>query len=87
MTVKDLIEKLQSLDQELPVFVNGYEGGCDDLTDLKEIEVVRDVNSEKKWYYGSHEKIKDLHEDVIKMFAKKGKHPVKGVIFQAARNK
>jgi hypothetical protein len=80
MTVQELIEKLQSLDQELPVFIDGYEGGCNDLTDLVNIEVVRDVNTE--WYYGSHEKIKDLHEDVIEMFAKKGKLRVKGVIFK-----
>jgi len=78
MTVKELIEKLQSLDQELPVFIDGYEGGCNDLTDLINIEVVRDVNTE--WYYGSHEKIKDLHDDVIETFAKNGKLPVKGVI-------
>jgi hypothetical protein len=78
MTVKELIEKLQSLDQELPVFINGYEGGCNDLTDLEEIEVVKNVNT--AWYYGSHEKINDLHEEVIETFAKKGKHPVKGVI-------
>ena len=86
MTVKELIEKLQSLEPELPIFVNGYEGGCDDLTDIKEIEVVRDVNSAKKWYYGSHEKISDLHEDVIETFVKKGKLRVKGLIFQAPRN-
>ena len=80
MTVKELIEKLQSLDQELPVFINGYEGGCNDLSDVEDIEVVRDVNTE--WYYGSHEKIKDLHADVIEMFARKGKLRVKGVIFK-----
>jgi hypothetical protein len=78
MTVKELIEKLQSLDQELPVFIDGYEGGCNDLTDLENIEVVKDVNT--KWYYGSHEKINDLHEEVLEKFVKKGKHPVKGVI-------
>jgi hypothetical protein len=78
MTIKELIEKLQSLDQELPVFINGYEGGCNDLTDLEEIEVVKNVNT--AWYYGSHEKINDLHEEVIETFAKKGKLPVKGII-------
>ena len=41
MTVQELIEKLQSLDQELPVFIDGYEGGCNDLTDLVNIEVVQ----------------------------------------------
>ena len=78
MTVKELIEKLQTLDQEMPVFINGYEGGYDDLTDLANIEVVKDVNTQ--WYYGSHEKIDDLHEDVLETFTKNGKLRVKGVI-------
>lgn len=80
MTVKELIEKLQTLDPETSVFIDGYEGGCNDLTDLESIEVVKNVNT--KWYYGSHEKINDLPEDVIEMFAKKGKLRVKGVIFK-----
>jgi hypothetical protein len=78
VTVKELIEKLQTLDQEMPVFINGYEGGYDDLTDLANIEVVKDVNTQ--WYYGSHEKIDDLHEDVLETFTKNGKLRVKGVI-------
>ena len=78
MTVKELIEKLQTLDQEMPVFINGYEGGYDDLTDLTNIEVVKNVNTQ--WYYGSHEKIDDLHEDVLETFTKNGKLRVKGVI-------
>ena len=78
MTVKELIEKLQTLDQEMPVFINGYEGGYDDLTDLANIEVVKNVNTQ--WYYGSHEKIDDLHEDVLETFTKNGKLRVKGVI-------
>jgi hypothetical protein len=80
MTVQELIEKLQFLDPELSVFIDGYEGGCNDLSEVEDIEVIREVN--EKWYYGSHEKIKDLHEDVIEMFAKKGKLRVKGVIFK-----
>jgi hypothetical protein len=78
VTVKELIEKLQTLDQEMPVFINGYEGGYDDLTDLTNIEVVKNVNTQ--WYYGSHEKIDDLHEDVLETFTKNGKLRVKGVI-------
>ena len=78
MTVKELIEKLQTLDQEMPVFINGYEGGYDDLTDLANIEVVKNVNTQ--WYYGSHEKIDDLHEEVLETFTKNGKLRVKGVI-------
>jgi hypothetical protein len=78
VTVKELIEKLQTLDQEMPVFINGYEGGYDDLTDLANIEVVKNVNTQ--WYYGSHEKIDDLHEDVLETSTKNGKLRVKGVI-------
>ena len=78
MTVKELIEKLKTLDQEMPVFINGYEGGYDDLTDLANIEVVKNVNTQ--WYYGSHEKIDDLHEEVLETFTKNGKLRVKGVI-------
>lgn len=78
MTVKELIEKLKTLDQEMPVFINGYEGGYDDLTDLTNIEVIKDVNTQ--WYYGSHEKIDDLHEEVLETFTKNGKLRVKGVI-------
>jgi hypothetical protein len=32
MIVKELIEQLQQLDPELLVFVDGYEGGYDDVT-------------------------------------------------------
>jgi hypothetical protein len=80
MTVRviDLIEKLQTLDPELPVFVDGYEGGCNDISHVTEIEVVRNVNSE--WYYGAHEKVRDLHEKVIREFEEKGKLPTKGVL-------
>jgi hypothetical protein len=78
VTVKELIEKLKTLDQEMPVFINGYEGGYDDLTDLTNIEVIKDVNTQ--WYYGSHEKIDDLHEEVLETFTKNGKLRVKGVI-------
>ena len=78
MIVKELIEKLQELDPNLPVLVDGYEGGCNDATDLVEIEVIRDVNVE--WYYGAHEKVKLLHENVIEEFAKDQKFPSRGVL-------
>ena len=78
MIVKELIEKLQELDPNLPVLVDGYEGGCNDLKELSEIEVIRDVNTQ--WYYGTHEKVKSLHKNVIEEFAKKEKFPSRGVL-------
>ena len=53
MTVKELIEKLQTLDPELHVFVSGYEGGYEDvgISPIKEIA----LNYHTEWYYGKHE--------------------------------
>ena len=54
MTVKELIEQLQTLDPDLHVFVRGYEGGYDyagPVTDPNEFAL--DFHDE--WYYGNHE--------------------------------
>lgn len=54
MKISELIEKLSSLDPNLEIFVEGYEGGCDDISDSFVIEtVLKNVNT--KWYYGPHE--------------------------------
>ena len=54
MTVGELIEKLQTLDPTLEVFIHGYEGGYADVNTEFEIETFRkNVNTE--WYYGPHE--------------------------------
>ena len=34
MTVKELIEQLQTLDPDLHVFTNGYEGGYEDVVSV-----------------------------------------------------
>jgi hypothetical protein len=61
MKVKELIEKLSKLDQESNVFISGYEGGYNDVTDCSEsVEIVRDVHEE--WYYGKHELRLDLSD-------------------------
>lgn len=54
MKVKELIEKLQTVDPDLYVFVKGYEGGYDYISfdpEVKDIEL--DVHEE--WYYGRHD--------------------------------
>ena len=54
MTVKELIEKLQTLDPNLRVFVSGYEGGYDDAAIPNNImDIALDYHDE--WYYGKHE--------------------------------
>ena len=54
MTVKELIEKLQTLDPDLHVFVRGYEGGYDDVGPITPPnDFALDFHDE--WYYGKHE--------------------------------
>lgn len=53
MTVKELIEHLQTKPQHLRVVIPGYEEGVKDITRIDEKNVVLNVNSE--WYFGPHE--------------------------------
>ena len=53
MTVKQLINNLSKLPEELPVLVDGYEGGLDDVTGTKITRIDFDANDE--WWYGHHE--------------------------------
>ena len=55
MLIKTLIKRLEKLDGSLPVIVDGYEGGVDDVTKIKKVKMVRNVNTE--WYYGKHEEV------------------------------
>jgi hypothetical protein len=65
MTVKQLIEHLQTLDPELRVFSRGYEGGLDDVNGTSSIiDVELNVNSE--WYYGKHEETHKPTETAVK---------------------
>jgi len=61
MTVKELIEKLKTLDPELYVFVPGYEGGFHyaGFSDIKNIC----LNVNEEWYYGPHELTEHIHEE------------------------
>ena len=58
MTVAELIAELRKYPADLQVYISGYEGGVDDVTDLVPVRVQRDVNTES--YYGRHE---DLYDD------------------------
>ena len=54
MTVKELIEHLQTLDPEIRVFTEGYEGGYNDVKIGGPFEIALDVYHD--WWYGKHEK-------------------------------
>ena len=54
MKIKELIGKLQMLDPDLEVLVEGYEAHYDSpvISEICEF----DPNVHEEWYYGSHEK-------------------------------
>ena len=54
MKIKELIEKLQEYDGDLEVYVNGYEGGVNSLTNIGDpVTIALNVND--VWFYGDHE--------------------------------
>mgnify|MGYP003335212120 CR=1 FL=1 len=55
MNVKQLIEKLQTLDPELMVVVSGYEAGVNEANIVEVTKIALNVNT--SWYYGEHEEI------------------------------
>ena len=58
ITVKELIEKLQTVDPDLVVLVPGYEGGFREAVFSSHvIKLQKDRNDE--WYYGPHAEIFD----------------------------
>lgn len=65
MTVQELIQMLATLDPTLPVVVAGYERGFNDITQIKPVEVVLNVNEE--WYYGSHDIPQNIDSDVSQL--------------------
>ena len=54
MKIRELIKELEQLDQDLEVFVDGYEADYDtpSISGVYEFEV--NVNDE--WYYGKHKR-------------------------------
>jgi hypothetical protein len=51
--LKDLLVLLSQLPLEADVVVKGYEGGLDDVVEVKLAKTKRNVHNE--WYYGRHE--------------------------------
>lgn len=60
MFVAELIAKLLEFPQDLPVVVDGYEDGLDDIDTVELVDMGKDDNwdSERNdkitWYYGKH---------------------------------
>lgn len=78
MKVKELIAKLQEFDGEMEVFVSGYEGGCQDPSNIEKIKIKRDENK-KIGCYGRHQELYDWEDkEDIEEWIKEG-----GVISEA----
>lgn len=55
MTVEKLIKELQQFPKETKVVIVGYEGGYNEVTSVKFIKLKLWVNSDREWWYGSHD--------------------------------
>ncbi len=53
MKAKDLLALLSQMPADADVVVKGYEGGVDDVVNVKLVKIKKDVHIE--WYYGRHE--------------------------------
>lgn len=53
MTVRELIERLQKVDPDLTVTVDGYEGGVSETINIEIVHVATNVNTHI--YLGEHE--------------------------------
>ena len=63
MTVRELIEQLQKLDQDKMIVISGYEGGCDFPNHTAQVKVNLNVNTE--WYYGKHEYVLPTYDEYV----------------------
>lgn len=50
MKVRELISLLQSVDQDLPVMVRGYEDGVNDGLEIRRVRISKNQNTH--WYDG-----------------------------------
>jgi hypothetical protein len=53
MKVSDLLTLLSEMPADADVVLKGYEGGVDDVLNVKSVKIKKDVHAE--WYYGKHE--------------------------------
>lgn len=54
MKVRELIAKLQTCDPDLMVIVDGYEGGVDELGEVRTVQIAKDAPG-YGGYFGNHE--------------------------------
>ena len=93
MTVSELVDKLRKMPQNAIAVVRGYEGGYDDVNDVKAIKIELNPNAwdkdqrykEPRWYEGVYEIVKDdkpsevipIDAVFIEQYDEEGKHEAK----------
>ncbi len=75
MTVAKLIELLKKHDPDMPVIVNGYEGGFDDIARIEEVTI--SLNYHERDYLGTHEHYSTAEKEHSPSYAPK---PVKALL-------
>lgn len=55
MNVRELRAALDEYPDDLPIAVDGYEGGFTENVHLRQVDVRPNVHTE--WYYGEHEEV------------------------------
>ena len=73
MLKSELIQALNDIDGDFNVVISGYEGGVSEVSNIDNVQIVKDVHDASAWYYGRHE-ICDGEYD-RKKYKDKEKHP------------
>jgi len=82
MTVKELKEAINKFSDDTRIFIPGMEGGYNDLSVVREAQIVQDVYH-KNTFMGQHENLKI----VVPSDVENGFHPiVDGIIFTGFNN-
>ncbi len=68
MTIKELINQLSDLPGDSRVLVQGYEGGYDDISDIRSLLVQKQV--EPAWYYGEYSSSEGQGEQAVLLFGR-----------------
>ena len=69
MTVKELIAQLAEFPADLPVVLDGYEDGLDDVINTT-IDKVK-FNTGREWWYGRHEYDEESEEQAVYLISNK----------------
>ncbi|MEA1913862.1 MAG: hypothetical protein U9N30_00960 [Campylobacterota bacterium] len=63
ITVKDLIQKLSTLPEDIPLVIDGYEDGLDMIVDVELINIEQNTNS--KWWNGCYTKAEKSGDNAV----------------------